>query len=207
MCVSVCPKNAVKMHISCAGFLVAKVDYAICVNCGACLKCCPSAQNEKICIGDFNEEKQSMLAVYIGHACNQRIRENAQSGGVTTALNKYLLDHELVQANAMVGFADKNQMSVPVFVETGEELLKHQGSYYYQTPMCQVVTSARDISVTLLSCQAQAISLYEEKHKTNIKYKLGLICTGQYSCLQKDQMLRKSGIKNPVDIRFKDKRY
>ena len=81
-CVSICPKDAIKMVQDMEGFYYPSIDKDKCVDCGLCHKVCPHYQQP------FFHQEQSFGAAK--HK-EQTIVANSSSGGIFTALSDAIL--------------------------------------------------------------------------------------------------------------------
>lgn len=210
MCAAICPRKAVHLSENMAGYIFAIVDGEKCNNCGYCMQFCPSNKTEKFRI-DKQSEEETILAAYVGWATDPETRTFCQSGGVVTAVNSFLLSSRKIDAVATVRFNPEIRRTMVVEAKNDEELKQCVGSYYTQTPMCEVINDSRfvgkKISITLLGCQAQALSTYEKLRGTPVEYKIGLICSGLYSTAQLDQIIKMSKVDDVKGVRYKDKRH
>ena len=77
ICVAVCPVKAITLEKE-NGFLRPKIN-DLCVNCGKCIAMCPNVKQDAC---DYNFFAERIW----GHSCNQDVRREAASGGVTSGL-------------------------------------------------------------------------------------------------------------------------
>lgn len=80
-CYSVCARNAITMQPDKEGFLFPNIDASKCIECGQCLKRCPSLNCESRSLS-----KLCFAAYSYTHQCN------GSSGGVFSALADYVLE-------------------------------------------------------------------------------------------------------------------
>ncbi len=181
-CGVVCPHKAISYKWSNIGRKYAAIDTKLCVDCGLCTKVCPSVdtyqlhkQFEDPFIGDIKN-------VYIGHSADTEIYANAQSGGVCTAIIKYLFDKLLIDAAVVCKMTQGPKPIVSgIVVRSYSELIECQKSCY--TPVdilsaLKYVGVEERVAIVGIPCHIQAATnlfLTGNKFK-NIKYKLGLIC-------------------------------
>ena len=79
-CAAVCPKNAIRLEMDDAGFLAAKVDESLCVNCGLCLKVC-SRFDPEISGADLRQAK-----LYAVQSADPETVHRCSSGGLAHEL-------------------------------------------------------------------------------------------------------------------------
>lgn len=81
VCLSICPKEAIKMIYNEEGFLEPRIDESICTNCGACMKVCPNSTHK------VNKRIES----YFGWNHDKVACQNSSSGGIFYALAKKII--------------------------------------------------------------------------------------------------------------------
>lgn len=178
-CSVACPKGAVKIDESVIGRQFASTNES-CINCGLCLKICPSIHNEAHSLSD-----DCLLghidSIFIGRATNEQYFKNSQSGGGVTAILTYLFEAGEIDG-ALVCQAEPgdNPHGKPVIVESPADLFQTQKSFYGQVAMLLGLKGAdkyKSLAVVGLPCQLAAIdNIKSVTNKINISYKIGLIC-------------------------------
>lgn len=183
-CFSSCGHDCISYEQSTAGFLSPKIDYNSCTNCGLCFDVCPGDHfNDKLI---KNTEKDPFIGniekIFVGKATNEVIYKNSQSGGVTTALLKYLLDSKTVSAAVVTVMNTKTLKSEAKIVKSSAELLTSQKSKYVPTNLTSVIPEVLKIegkvAIVGLSCHMHGLeNLTSIRKKLNDKLiKIGLIC-------------------------------
>ena len=208
-CVGMCPVHAIKMHMRENGFVVAEVDEEKCVNCRKCLGICPSNGNraDDDFIGD-------VISGYIGFASNKDIRSAGQSGGLVTAIIKYLFEQDLIDGAVLARFNTVAKKAENFLALNVQDVLSASGSHYTQTSPVEMILQNQDkrLAVVLLGCQAASLQQIKEKYP-NIKlptYTIGLICGGNNSRLIVDDLLNIGGYNSREELQafsFRDKKY
>lgn len=79
-CAAVCPRNAIRLELDSAGFLTAKVDDSLCVNCGLCVKACSRYERE-IAGADLRQAK-----LYALQSADPGTVKRCSSGGLAHEL-------------------------------------------------------------------------------------------------------------------------
>jgi coenzyme F420 hydrogenase subunit beta len=203
----------VKNH---AGYIRAHISPETCVGCGVCLKNCPSYNQRINLTKDYFVEP--VIGTYIGYANDPDIRQQAQSGGVVTALLQYLLDKKLVDGAVVNMFNSNLRRPEAICVDSKEEIREAAGSHFAQTPVVKTIFENRQkrLAAVLLGCQAESLNLIEKNainEKSTLEYKIGLVCGGQQSGLAIDDLIAqcKSGdtdeFRFRFRFRFKDKNF
>lgn len=172
-CRLICPVNAIKMFFDTEGFLRAVVDNDKCIKCGKCNKVCPMIKE--------NVHKNSVIKSYVAINSDTNIVARSSSGGVFTALAKYILKSKGV----VYGCIMKNDFSV---VHSRLSNLKYidrmrRSKYvqsdtkdtYYQVK-CDLERGLK-VLYTGTPCQISGLKLYLNKEYQNL-YCVDLICHG-----------------------------
>jgi len=190
------------------GLLYANVDAEKCVDCGLCLKMCPSANilSEKETITK-EQAVGEVKSCCVGRSLNKDIFDNAQSGGMVTTILKYLFDNGLI--DAAVSCRMEYGSPVPSLhysvLTNAEKLYLNQKSCYTQVDIVSALKETaqyKSVAVVGVPCQIQGISnLTEFKKYSNITYKIGLVCDKTYSATYMDAIIK--GIRKPKgDLRI-----
>lgn len=208
-CIAVCPYNALilreesfkrsKLHELEVTRGIYKSIEDLCEQCGFCYYNCPeimfnldkAEENEFGAVS--RDELGHVLKAYVAQATDKKIFKNAQCGGVATALLKYALENELV--DAVVGVASTEHSPwkpKPTVIADPKNLWKIQKTKY--TPAATVigVTSAlyewvrSKIAVVATPCQVHGIWTTNTSPKgysrifKSIELIIGLFCYGTY---------------------------
>lgn len=209
-CNSICPHNAIEIRTTNIGRKYADINDK-CVDCGLCSKVCPV----------LNDESQDRFAdkyvgdirnCYVGKSLDERIFNNAQSGGMCTLVLKYLFDNQKIDA-AVVTCMDEGVTPVVYgrVITTAEQLYDSQKSCYTMVDVLSALKETRNyksVAVVGLPCQMHALDLACKlgKRYDNIKYRLGLVCDRTLCGLIQDVMLRLSNVDNEhVKIQWRNK--
>lgn len=178
-CKTICPKNAIYFRYSSMGRMYAAVNEA-CINCGLCTKVCPSLNDVSIELQD--RYVGNIEALYTGKATNEQIFNNAQSGGVCTAVLSYLFRTEKIDcAVVCVMIAGETPVVQSAIVTSADQLAKSQKSCYTPVDMLSILREVKEyksVAFVGLPCHIQGLVLLQKTSKLydNVKYKLGLIC-------------------------------
>lgn len=132
-CSQVCPKECIKLETDNQGFLYPKVDKTICVNCHLCEKVCP--------VINQLEPKEEPLKCYLSNVKSEEERVASSSGGIFSALSKYVLAH----GGVVFGVRFVNGWNVAYTeVTTIKELEFIRGSKYVQAAVNDSYLKVRD---------------------------------------------------------------
>lgn len=208
-CGAVCPVGAVRMVENPAGFVTASVDESLCVDCGRCRKVCPSVPDNTKKFAPEDLLHGTCLAGFVGYAGEKTVRQGGQSGGIVTALLRYLLRSGEIDAALAAGFDPARCRPKAIVAETEEAILASAGSYYTQVPLLAVLpeTKEKRVAAVTLGCQNESLTLMEQAAPDLVPaYRIGLICAGQNSGAMIDDICREAGCESPTAFRFRDKK-
>lgn len=205
-CKYICPKKAINIIETISGYLQAKIDSEKCIHCGLCVDVCPQCNDpgfrsiDDYLFGD-------VINSYRGHAANENIRLQGQTGGVVTSLLCYLLDSKKIDSAIVNSFDSKISNTIVLNASTKEELIEAAGSYYVQSAVLEKFDPQKKTAIVVLGCQAQALNYLKKNGLETPEYIIGLICAGNYSRHYISAISKYSGIKKSkiTNFRFRDK--
>ena len=183
-CNVVCNKDAITMKYDNIGRLLPIINEEKCVNCGLCYNICPSLDQKGIQLPQTEDcYVGNVINTYIGKACDERIYRNSQSGGLVTAVLKYLFDTRKIDAAIVCKVTDAMEYtSKATVVTSSEELIECQKSSYVPIDMVSAIKSANkynSIAVVGTGCHIQgfhALREFKKDFNERIKFTLGIIC-------------------------------
>lgn len=162
-CASVCALNAIKFSADSEGFQVPTVNEALCVNCGLCLKTCPSL-NSRQKIEDY-PPKAFALQYH-----DEPVRRNSASGALFPAFANHFI-------NTLGGYVcgcvlDENLTAKHIVSNQWHDVVRMQDSKYVQSDMglciSEIMKLLKDRQYVLFSgtsCQVNGLlSALEHKH-------------------------------------------
>lgn len=131
-CRAVCPSRAITMNADNEGFLYPQVDIGLCIQCGQCVKTCPTLTKND------NEESKAITA-YAAQTIDNTVLEQSSSGGLFTEIATCVLE----QKGVVFGAAFDEHFHVRhMAVEQISELHKLRGSKYVQSEIGDCYTRA-----------------------------------------------------------------
>ena len=216
-CVSVCPRNAVRMVETPAGLLVAQADNSMCNGCGLCLKCCPGTHLEMESLApDVDPFRGAVVAAYCGQATNPCLLAEGQSGGVVTALLCYLLDSGHVDRTIVTGMPEDGSLRPkPVITADRVVIQKAHGSKYCPVGVNSVIPKGvwngqEKVAVVGLPCHIHGIC-NAQKHLGcwNGLFTIGLICGNTLAFAAIDHLIDRANLQR-TDVayfRFRSKSF
>lgn len=157
-CVSVCPKQCIRMVEDKEGFLYPQIDTTDCVDCGLCEKVCPVL---------YPVQAKERPAVFAAVNNNSEVRMHSSSGGIFT-----LLAEQTIQKGGVVFGAcfDKEWNVVHRYTETLGGLSVFRGSKYVQSDMGtsfqdakRFLDQGREVLFSGTPCQIAGLKNYLRK--------------------------------------------
>lgn len=142
---------------------------------------------------DFNDPEKYMgehICCRMGYAADEKIRANAASGGMVTALLCHLLDTKQIDGAWVTRSEIKDgRLGYKTFIATTkEQLMESSSSVYMSMPLMKHIGMLENFSgklaVVLVPCQMRAFTALLEKKpelKEKIVLKLGLYCSGSHN--------------------------
>lgn len=176
-CQSICQHQAINFNEDSEGFKIPIVDNNICVECGLCLKVCPSLNiNDK----KSNFEQKSYAFQYLDNK-----RYNSASGGLFIAFAEYFVN----KLNGYVCGCVLTDELVPVHIVSNKinDIIRMQDSKYVQSNMndcfkqiAELLSSQTYVLFTGTSCQVQGLlSSLNKKHiETRTLLTVDFFCHG-----------------------------
>ena len=126
MCVSACPKNAIKYEMNSSGFFGAILDRTLCVDCGICEKICPRIQKS-------NGVKLLSGRTFAARISNVNELLKCSSGGVASVAYEYAINQGMYVVG--VYYDDEKRQAIGKLTNSQEELELFRGSKYVQADM------------------------------------------------------------------------
>ncbi|MEM1832508.1 MAG: coenzyme F420 hydrogenase/dehydrogenase beta subunit N-terminal domain-containing protein [Desulfurococcaceae archaeon] len=197
-CITVCPVSAILSAVD-KGYFSIAVDRSKCVSCRLCLKVCPTIN---YLAGNTPSRLFSLyiLKTYLAWALDERIRYRGASGGVVTALLKYLLEKKIVEGALVVRMKGVNPEAY--VARSVDEVLRAQGSIYFPTyslkSVRQIMNARGRYVIVGLPCQINSINIMIKKNllkENKIAFLFALRCHSVFARWYLDYMLHLIGLK------------
>ena len=149
------------------------------------------------------------LKVFMAYALDEKVRYSSASGGVATALFKYLLEKDHVEAILLPKLRFKHGLAYGVWsiVRNPDEISKYSGSIYAPTfgfskMLTYTLNKFRRIAIITLPCQAKAVKKLLNAQKLNGDiFIIGLYCNNVPSMLATKYALKAFNIQ-VEDVEF-----
>lgn len=168
MCGDICPQEAIAFKSDKEGFWYPVIDETRCNRCGACMKKCPSLNNDFFC-------KKDELEVYAAWSRDYKVRCESTSGGIFWEIARKFMEAGGIVVGARWG--DDWKSAEHFIAYNFEELTMLRGSKYIQSDTAgiykRVKEELRDGKKVLFCgtpCQNAAMQMYLQKNEENIFY-------------------------------------
>ncbi|WP_295090354.1 Coenzyme F420 hydrogenase/dehydrogenase, beta subunit C-terminal domain [Ruminococcus sp.] len=203
-CANVCPSNCISMFQDDEGFYYPVVDSEKCIHCELCIKTCP--------VINRRTPESETRKVYICQNVDLKIRKDSTSGGVFSALSKYVLDRNGVVFGAEF---DRNSIVRHGMCDNTAGLKRFRGSKYVQSFIGSSYKLVKDelnkdrwVLFTGTPCQIEGLHSYLGKEYKKLIL-MDIVCYSISSPGVWRQFLDYVGKNIPLDkvscIKFRDK--
>ena len=207
MCGDLCPVDAISFEVDDKGFWYPKVNNEKCIECGLCVKKCPSLNHDKM-------NEQDLLEVYSAWSRNDEIRLDGTSGGVFYEIGKKVLEKGGVIAGCK--YSEDWKGAEHIIAKSLNDLDKIKGSKYFQSDtegiykqVEEELSEGKDVLFCGTPCQNAALKSYLKKEYDNL-YCLDFICRSINSPLAFKKYIEELEEKFASDIKevhLKNKKY
>ena len=209
-CAAICTNSAISMCKSPKGIYIPKLKQEKCSQCGLCSDVCPGHSV------DFNELNSmifgeipndvylgSYINCYIGHATNEKIRYDASSGGLVTALLIFALEEGIIDGALVTRMEEGNPLEPESFIaRTKEEILSASKSKYCPVTaniaLKQILHEDGKYAVVGLPCHIHGIrkaEMVSKKLRERIILHFGIFCGHTPNFKATDFVLWRNGIR------------
>lgn len=176
-CQNICPKSAIKMEPDYFGNVFPKIDAALCVQCGKCMKVC----NYKA-----PTTGPLPLAVYAAASTDNEIIKASASGGLFTVLAHHVLEQGGIVFGCALDCASKDGPHVHhVMVDSHDGLSKLQGSKYVKSDIelsyrevLRQLNSGKTVLFSGTPCQIDGLYGFLGQRKPDNLITVDIICHG-----------------------------
>ena len=210
-CAGVCSAGALAMTETPDGRLTPVKQPELCNSCNLCLQSCPQikvpsalkAGWKDLCVGEIRDG-------FLATASEPGLLQRGQSGGVVTALLKWMLEAGRIDRVVVTRFDPLNPLVPRVEVTDDPEILRQsQGSIYCPVAMNvavqQVLESAGRVAFVGLGCHMQGLARAMQaipKLRDLVLVRIGLFCSGTMTFGGQDFLLHAKGLRRDHIRRF-----
>lgn len=225
-CAAICQEQIIELNfIAPKGIYKAGIpsnNLEKCIDCSLCFETCPvvsrNAYNDKDISTPTTLSKLidwligSCKGIYTGYAVDKNLRYECSSGGVATALLKYLLETKNIDAAVVATpIPDKPIRHRTCLVEKAEDIIKYKGSIYCQVDYSSIwqfiQKNDQRLAIMGLPCQLKAVDLFMATKglDTSKVFKIGLFCGGMTSHKALELLCKWANVNpdNVLNIRYR----
>ena len=216
-CHGICPSDAIYFTETNGGHYFPVIDDTACTHCGLCMEICPGAGLVPSLMSELPADpfKGYCIGAYVGKALNSSIYDNAQSGGIASALLVDALESRRIKSAITVSmeFGNPPRPSVK-YSRNINDILNGQKSKYCPVPLLSFLRDLREkdcpTAVVGTSCQIHGLRnvLFRlPKLRTTVAFTVGLVCDRVLTYAALDYLVTKSEIDpdTQVVLNFRDK--
>lgn len=218
-CHGVCSAKAICFQESPGGYYLPKVNDDICTSCGLCLEVCPGIHFGPTLMSNMPSDPFSgnVLESFVGKSTDKQIFENAQSGGIVSALIENALKNKTITGAVTVTMKPGSPpRPVATIVNTKEEILGSQKSKYCPVPVLRLLSDLKNhegrIAVVGTACQIHGLKNCMDKIPwlaNKIAFTIGLVCDRILTYGALDYLVAKATeqqkLPSPWNLNFRDK--
>ena len=200
-CRQICPVSAISQKENGEGFLYPWVSYDKCIQCGKCVDVCPVVNPV------FTNSSEPKC--YAGYTSDDIRLDRSSSGGVFSALAKYIL----AEGGYVSGVVfDKHFKACHIVSNNPQDVVRMRGSKYVQSDtqnvyseIEQLLKHNKKVLFTGMSCQVAGLKAYLGKQYEQL-YCVDILCHGVSSPgVFRKYLEEEVGIENIQDIQFRNK--
>ncbi|MEM3806032.1 MAG: coenzyme F420 hydrogenase/dehydrogenase beta subunit N-terminal domain-containing protein [Desulfurococcus sp.] len=196
-CIALCPVNAISPSVN-NGYFSVTIDGEKCIKCYLCVRNCPAINYL------LNRTSRSSIShvhkTFLAWALNEKVRYRGASGGVVTALLKYLLEKKVVDGALVVRM--RGVKPEAFIARSVDEVLMAQGSIYFSTYSLELIKQLKKMNgryvIVALPCQINFINNLIENHilkEDSIAFLFALKCHSVFAYWYLDYILSLVGLK------------
>jgi coenzyme F420 hydrogenase subunit beta len=193
VCEGICPKDAISLKIDANGFFKPEISNE-CIDCGICYKFCPGI--------NYFETNESLDEKYVyGYSNNEKLRENAASGGIGTQLIMHLIEEKIVDYAVVVREGKNNEFEA-IITNNLDQVYQSKGSKYCPVAIGSVLRDIRKMDAKFVivgtPCKIHSLKRYFRHYKMEhkIKYYISLFCNNVPSYNATEYIVKMFGHKN-----------
>lgn len=173
-CLSSCPQNCIKMTPDNEGFLFPSIDNSLCNECGLCYERCPVVDEKEF------KNKNFKYKVFASKIKDEKIRGLSTSGGLFTALSKFIFENQGVVCGVVYSEDFKNVKHV--LANNWDELAKMRRSKLVQSDkqfifrdIKRLLDDKKNILFSGTPCEVAGLKIFLGKEYENL-FTCDLIC-------------------------------
>lgn len=184
-CFNICPTNAIKMEKNKYGFYYPSINQEVCIKCNLCKSVCEILSNNR----EYSKNRLIDAVYEISRFENEKERKKCQSGGISYAIGKYILENNGIVYGCV--YSD-NFKVIHKRIDDLSELKYTCGSKYVQSDITNTfkevykdLKKGNKVLYTGTSCYIEGLYRFLRKKKCpeDNLYTIDIICHGVTSPL------------------------
>ena len=129
LCAFVCPKACIAMRPGALGHLYPHIDASVCIDCGACVRACPSAASAGSAVSFPSVQSAVPRTAFAAWANDNAEYLSSASGGAASVLSRLVLSDGGVVYGSTAGSDGTGSFSVRhIRVDSEDDLWRLKGS-------------------------------------------------------------------------------
>lgn len=214
-CAAVCPSSLINLKKSIKkGIYLPVIEYEKCIHCHTCYDVC-SGKGKDIdsCFSSKDQSIENLLignykSCFVGHACEEIIRDCTTSGGIITSLLLFALEEKIIDGALVTRMNPTNPLEPEPFIARSPgDILSASRSKYCPVPANQGLREILEIdgryAVVGLPCHLDGVRKAETSNpilRERIVLHLGIFCSHTVDFNGTDFLLEKLKVnKNEVE--------
>ena len=219
-CANVCHPEVILFKETAAGHVFPEINYEGCTACELCSSVCPGIKFGKTMMKVMEQTEDpfegNVLKTRVGKSRDKEILENAQSGGVASAIILSALENSLIDTAIVAVMTNEDSIHGDVILAYNrEDVLYSQQSKYIPIPLLTALALVKKnrerFALIGLSCHIHGLhNVLDTKPslKKQFVFSIGLVCDRVMVNAGMDYLIYKSGAekKDVTGFYFRDKK-
>lgn len=219
-CANVCHPEVISFKETAAGHIFPEINYEGCTACELCSAVCPGIQFGTTMTNVIEQVEDpfegNVLKTRVGKSKDKEILENAQSGGVASAIILSALESSLIDTAIVAVMSSEGSIHGDVILAYNkEDILYSQQSKYIPIPLLTALSIVKKkkerFALVGLSCHIHGLyNVFDTKPslKKKFMFSIGLVCDRVMVNAGMDYLIDKAGVdkSDVIAFYFRDKK-
>jgi coenzyme F420 hydrogenase subunit beta len=208
-CAALCPHSAIQLQWDGKSGYVLSVDEGLCNACGLCYEICPGHEVDfedlsSRFLGDGTDNWRigRYISIYAGHTIQEKLRWEAASGGIVTALLIAALKKGVIDGAVVTRMKPESPLEpLTILATTEEQIFEARGSKYCPVAanlsLSEILSSEGRFAVVGLPCHIQGLRKAQAKNRRlreKVAISISIFCGLNMSPAGTRVMLHRYGI-------------
>lgn len=208
-CAALCPNSAIHMAWDGASGYVLSIDEDLCHDCGLCYKICPGHEvnfkqlsDRFLGKGTDNWRIGRYISIHAGHTIQEKLRWEAASGGIVTALLVAALKKGEIDGAIVTRMNPESPLEpLTILATTEDEIFEAKGSKYCPVAanlsLREILDSNGRYALVGLPCHIQGLRKAQARNRKlreKVAFSISIFCGLNMSPAGTQVMLRRYGI-------------